>query len=202
MGQWYETIPKENGEYGTGRNAGHDAYPGQITICVVPVTAKDWTPDQPVPLFAVCDNDVRGFRECTAALYGNYDKRDPYGYEILDDCLNNLRTNHEHAVRVGFADYELKKNLFARKAVNATAATHGLLMEPGAPAVSFRSKACCGGEQTMLSAYTLIVVLFFLAPMLYFTGQLCWGKKKKHLPMIRSKEAMLRRIDVMFKHRS
>jgi len=145
---------------------------------------------------------VRGFRECTAALYGNYDKRDPYGYEILDDCLNNLRTNHEHAVRVGFADYELKKNLFARKAVNATAATHGLLMEPGAPAVSFRSKACCGGEQTMLSAYTLIVVLFFLAPMLYFTGQLCWGKKKKHLPMIRSKEAMLRRIDVMFKHRS
>ena len=54
----------------------------------------------PVPLWAACGNDQRGFARCSVAYNQSYDKDDPWAYELLDSCLHRLETHHTYATKV------------------------------------------------------------------------------------------------------
>ena len=82
MGQAHATTPLPDADHGFKAGKLEEG-----TFCAVPVVGANWTIDDPVPMWYVCENDWRLFVDCEEAYRGTYDKRDWYGKDRLRDCL-------------------------------------------------------------------------------------------------------------------
>jgi len=60
-------------------------------ISVRPYVGSEWTIEEAIPFWLICENDWRGWRDCRAAMEGTYDAEDWYGSRELEECLNAPR---------------------------------------------------------------------------------------------------------------
>ncbi len=82
MGQAHATTPLPDATHGFKAGKLEEG-----TFCAVPVVGANWTIDDPVPMWYVCENDWRLFVDCEEAYRGTYDRNDWYGKDRLRDCL-------------------------------------------------------------------------------------------------------------------
>ena len=82
MGQAEEVLPLDDPK---GMKKAGKSEEG--TYCAVPMVHDDWTIEEAIPFWYICENDWRGHVDCQAAYEGTYDPKDYYGWQMLSDCL-------------------------------------------------------------------------------------------------------------------
>ena len=156
------------------------------TFCAVPLVHANWTHEEPVHLWAVCDNEWQGEVNCTAAMLGEFDPRDWWGYRPVYNCFELAAQNVgegvvSHGRRPALLQFDSGRDGFFRKAVVAAAEEHALLPPSANATMVILKGPCCDSETAITGSITAAAVVLALLPLGGFILNIAFGKATRRL---------------------